>query len=223
MDSSAAGLQFLSTSWSPPGWMKRGWLTKKGFMRNSAKPGMLNSPDVFASYALYFSKYLSAYKKAGVNVSMMTIQNEPDSADHQFPVAYPCNNFNGTGEGDFLRQYLGPQIRRDHPAVAILVHDGQKFHDVPILDRVEAIVAAAGGLQFVDGVAFHWYGNNLDNYQYLAALHAKYPQLPLLATEATLEAPGSQHIGTTPWKQGMMYAVDIIGDLNNGAEGWIEW
>ena len=28
---------------------------------------------------------------------------------------------------------------------------------------------------------------------------------------------------TTPWEQAQLYAVDIIGDLNAGAEGWIEW
>ena len=75
-------LSFISTAWSPPGWMKRGWLTKKGYMRNSAKPGMIDDPRMYESYALYLSKYISAYKAAGVPVSMMTIQNEPDSADH---------------------------------------------------------------------------------------------------------------------------------------------
>jgi len=28
---------------------------------------------------------------------------------------------------------------------------------------------------------------------------------------------------TDPWGEAQKYAVDIIGDLNNGAEGWIEW
>lgn len=207
--------------------MKRGWLTKKGYMRNSAKPGMIDEPKVYASYATYLSKYLAAYKAAGVNVSMMTIQNEPDSADHQFPVAYPCCNFNGTGEGSFLKTYLGPVIRRDHPDVKIFVHDGQKFHDVPILTRVQAIIDAAGGVpaafDWIDGVAFHWYGENLKNYQYLQQLHAKYPKLPLMATEATLEAPSAQHLGTTPWKEAQKYGVDIIGDLNAHTVGWIEW
>ena len=212
--------------------MKAGWLTKRGYMRNSAKPGMLADPRVFASYALYLSKYVAEYRAAGVDVSMMTIQNEPDSADHQFPVAYPCCNFNGTEEGAFLRDYLGPQLRSDHPDLQIFVHDGQKFHDVPILTRVNQILDAAGGLSpraggaaggYVDGVAFHWYGANLKNYQYLAALHDKWPTLPLLATEATLEAPGSQHIGTSPWKEAQKYATDIIGDLNQHTIGWIEW
>ena len=36
-------------------------------------------------------------------------------------------------------------------------------------------------------------------------------------------APGSQHIGTTPWKEAQKYGVDIIGDLNQHTQGWIEW
>jgi glucosylceramidase len=217
-------LRFLSSSWSPPGWMKQGWLTAKGYMRNSAKPGMLPDPKVHKSYALYLSKYITAYSAAGVNISMMTIQNEPDSADHMAVAAYPACNFNGTDEGSFLKDHLGPQMRTDHPHLQIFVHDGQKFHDVPILDRVEDIIAAAGGdFNFIDGVAFHWYGNNLKNYQYLLALHEKYPMLPLLASEATLKDPRTQTVTTTPWKEAQKYGVDVIGDLNAFAEGWIEW
>ena len=250
----AEGIRFLSSSWSPPGWMKVPYLTFSGHMRNSAKPGMVDKPEVFRSYALYLSKYISAYKAAGVHVSMMTIQNEPDSADHMFPVAYPACNFNGTGEGSFLRDYLGPRMAADHPHLQIYVHDGQKFHDVPILDRVNAIIKSAGptGKQFIHGVAFHWcarmsdarvltallltrapvveparaicrYGNNLKNYQFLEELRDAYPEFDLLATEATLEAPDRQHLTTTPWKEAQKYAVDIIGDLNAGATGWIEW
>lgn len=215
-------LQFVSSPWSPPGWMKRGWLTKKGYMRNSAKPGMIDDPKVYASYALYLSKYVSSYKAAGIPISMLTIQNEPDSADHMFPVAYPACNFNGTGEGEFLKGFLGPTMKKDHPELKILVHDGQKFHDVPILTRVQQIVTAAGP-DFIHGVAFHWYGDNLQNYQYLADLHEKYPDLALLATEATLKDPRTQSVGTSPWKEAQKYAVDIIGDLNAHTEGWIEW
>jgi hypothetical protein len=90
---------------------------------------------------------------------------------------------------------------------------------------VDEIISAAGGdFTFIDGVAFHWYGNNLENYQYLQALHDKYPKLPLLGTEATLKDPRTQGIGRdSPWVEAQKYAVDVIGDLNAGAEGWIEW
>ena len=45
----AGALHFISSPWSPPGWMKAGWLTKKGYMRNSAKPGMLADPKIHAT------------------------------------------------------------------------------------------------------------------------------------------------------------------------------
>ena len=49
---------------------------------------------------------------------------------------YPACNFNGSGEGTFLARYMGPRMAQDHPDLKIYVHDGQKFHDVPILERV---------------------------------------------------------------------------------------
>ena len=67
------------------------------------------------------------------------------------------------------------------------------------------------------------YGANLANYQFLEQLNAEFPALSLLATEATLEAPGSQFIGSTPWKEAQKYAVDMIADLNQWTTGWIEW
>ena len=48
--------------------MKAGWLTPKGYMRNSAKPGMIDDPEMYASYALYLSKYVAAYKAAGAEI-----------------------------------------------------------------------------------------------------------------------------------------------------------
>ena len=90
-------LEILSSPWSPPGWMKVGWLLElHGYFRNSAKPGMIQQDKVFESYALYTSKYISAMKEEGLTVSRITIQNEPDSADHMVVAAYPACNFNGT-------------------------------------------------------------------------------------------------------------------------------
>lgn len=49
-------LEFVASPWSPPSWMKGGWLTRKGYVRNSAKPGMLDDRRIFDSYALYTSR-----------------------------------------------------------------------------------------------------------------------------------------------------------------------
>ena len=61
----------------------------------------------------------------------MTIQTEPDSADHMFAAAYPANNFNGTGEGGFLKNFLGPRMRADHPDVRSMCTTARSFMTCP--------------------------------------------------------------------------------------------
>jgi glucosylceramidase len=209
-----SGIEFLATPWSPPAWMKR-----NARMRNSEVPCLLHDERIHESYALYLSKYVSAMKEHGITISRLTIQNEPH-VKGQFLATYPCCGLNATEELVFLRDYLGPQMRNDHPAVELFVHDDQKNY---MVDYVTTIMSDEVAASFVDGVAFHWYGDNLQNYQYLQQLHDKFPALPLVATEATLEAPETQLIGSTPWKEALKYAVDIIGDLNAWTEAWIEW
>ncbi len=212
--STGAEIKFLSTPWSPPDWMKR---NKQ--MRNSEKPGLIQTEETMQAYALYLSKYVSAYADQNITVSRLTVQNEPHVAG-QFLFTYPCCGFNASQERDFLRDFLGPRLRSDHPSLEIFVHDDQKELAV---DYVTTIMADPKAAAFVDGIAFHWYGDFLKNYQYLEQLAAQFPTLPLLATEATLEAPFEQFIGSSSWKQGQMYALDIIGDLNAHTTGWIEW
>ena len=38
-------LHFVSSPWSPPGWMKQTWWVPGHYMRNSAKPGMIQKPE----------------------------------------------------------------------------------------------------------------------------------------------------------------------------------
>ena len=210
-------LLFLSTPWSPPAWMKR-----NNRMQNSLMPGLRQEEEVQAAWALYFSKYISAYKDAGVDVSYVTVQNEPHVAK-QFMVTYECCGFDPTHERDFLRDHLGPRLRADHPSVKIYIHDDQK--DDRMIDMVDTVMADPAAAQYVDGVAFHWYDNWGKNYDILDQVQTAYPTLPLLATEATLMRPLTQFLPWNHgyWAQGQMYAVDIIRDLNHGATGWIDW
>eukprot|EP00462_Mataza_sp_D1_P023528 CAMPEP_0175142908 /NCGR_PEP_ID=MMETSP0087-20121206/13097_1 /TAXON_ID=136419 /ORGANISM="Unknown Unknown, Strain D1" /LENGTH=433 /DNA_ID=CAMNT_0016426837 /DNA_START=209 /DNA_END=1510 /DNA_ORIENTATION=+ len=211
---SGGDLKFLATPWSPPAWMKR-----NKFMRNSDSPGLIQDSQIFQAYALYLSKYIDGMAAQNISVSKLTVQNEPH-VKGQFAATYPCCGFNATQEMLFVRDYLGPLLRQQHPDTKLFVHDDQK--DI-MVDYVSTIMADPTASKFVDGVAFHWYGANLKNYQYLEQLHKKFPSLPLLATEATLEAPFNQHLGTSPWKEAQKYAVDIMGDLNAFTTGWIEW
>lgn len=210
-------LQFVSSPWSPPAWMKR---TNR--MQNSLMPGLRQEDDVFKAWALYFSKYLTAYKEAGVDIKHVTIQNEPHVAK-QFIVTYEACGFDPTHERDFLRDYLGPQLKQDHPDVGIWIHDDQK--DDKMTDMVNTIMSDEKAAQYVSGVAFHWYDDWGKNYQVLEEVHQAFPDLPLMGTEATNEKPSMEkfHVGGSLWQHGQMYAIDILRDLNHWAEGWIDW
>jgi hypothetical protein len=57
----------------------------------------------------------------------------------------------------------------------------------------------------------------------VAEVSTKRDDRDLYSTEATLKAPASQHLGSSPWEETQKYGVDIIGDLNQHTMGWIEW
>ena len=219
----AREVRVLATPWTAPSWMKRA-----GLLRNSLKPGLVQDAATFEAYAAYVSAFVDAYAARNVSVWAVTVQNEPHVAG-QFLFTYPCNGFDGTDEGSFLGAYLGPTLRAAHPELKIFVHDDQKEQapgDGFMVDRVNDIIAAAekasssssSSSSFVDGAAFHWYGNNLNNYEALEEVHAQHPELQLLATEATLKYPSLRK-----WEQAVKYAIDIVGDLNHWSAGWIEW
>lgn len=212
-------LEWVSSPWSAPSWLKR-----NADMRNSKSPGLVQTDEAQTAYALYLSKYFTEMKKRNINVTRMTVQNEPH-VKGQFAATYPSMGFTPEQERDFLRDYLGPKLRADHPELKIFVNDDQKTNEgKPMMtDYMSTIMQDDEAARYVDGVAFHWYGDNLDNYQALVEVHDKYPDLPLLATEATLMAPMMQHVGTTPWKEAQKYAFDIIADMNAWTSGWIEW
>ena len=134
---------------------------------------------------------------------------------------------------DFVKLDLGPALAAAHPGVGLLLHDDQRDE----LVRVTSVVMAdAEAARYVVGAGFHWYDTMawswagwagidwLRSWEAVAQVHARWPQLTLIGTEA---AEGFQ-----PWSQGPQlgswvrletYAYDILRDLAAGARGWMDW
>lgn len=78
--------------------------------------------------------------------------------------------------------------------------------------------------KFFDGIAFHWYSG--DEFSKIDKLHRSFPDKMLLPSEATYERyrfkPGTT-LEKGDWRFGEGYARDIIGDLNAGSVGWLDW
>jgi glucosylceramidase len=197
-----ANIKIFSSPWSPPAWMKQ-----NGVM-NGGSP---LKTDCFAAWALYFSKYIKAYAAQGINIWGITVQNEPEN----WPSWEGCT-YTDVQERDFVKNYLGPQLKNDPAtsAVNIMIHDHNKDHMVTFANT---IIGDPGAGQYVWGTAFHWYSG--DQFGNITTTHNNFPTKHLVFTEGCQE--GGPHIGD--WGAAERYGHDIIGDLDNWTEGWVDW
>lgn len=216
--STAAGrntsMKWLSTPWSPPAWMKTNGLMSC-FPLGPLDCALI--PEFQPAYALYFSRYLSAYAAAGVRIWAVTPQNEPQPQTGT--LTYEGMWFPFTAELEFVAQYLGPQLRADHPDVLIFIFDHNQADAALYATPILADPVAS---QYVAGTAFHWYSG--PDWSALDALSADFPDKLLLASESTVALePAVDGYKTPTWANGEYYGTFILNDLLHNAVGFIDW
>ena len=204
MNYSSLPINIFLSPWSPPAWMK-----SNGAMDGSNQPGLKNSTLVHASWALFYSKFIDAYKKEGINLWGLTVQNEP-----LFAAPWEACYYSAEDELNFLKSFLGPEIRYSHPDVKIYIFDHNKDE---VYDFANTILSDPVARNYVDGTAFHWYAG--DHFPNLDRLHQAHPDKLLLATEGC-EGPG---VILDDWSRGEHYGRDIMGDLQSYTTGWVDW
>ncbi len=217
-------LKLLASPWSPPSWMKKpDKKTGKQSMVGSAEPtGLLDDPKVHLAWANYISKFIEAYKYKGVNIWALTPQNEPE-----FAAPWEACAYNASAELQFINNYLGPIMRQNHPEVLLLAFDHNKDH---LFHWAKTMIDGTGkdstGKDYVDGMAFHWYAGENDRmldgtygYDALNLTHHYAKDKILLASEGC-SCPG---VNIDDWLRAERLSHDIIFDLLNYAQGWIDW
>ncbi|KAG5187979.1 Glucosylceramidase, family GH30 [Tribonema minus] len=221
-------LKLFMSPWSPPAWMKYPTKDKDGVYRQSMiessyPQGLLDDPRVKHAWALYFSKFISAYKALGVDMWGVTIQNEPEN-----PGPWEACVYNASSTGAFLRDHLGPVLREDHPELQIMAYDHNKDHMVAWTQILMHDPATA---KYLDGMAFHWYYGGMDrgldgsygwgNVEEAGALllpHGKF----MLSSESC-HCPFVDHTLDGSWARAEHLAHDVLADLEAGAGGWVDW
>ena len=196
-------LLFFASPWSPPGWMKR----------NGTMIGGELLPQWYAVYAEYFVKFIRAYEAEGVPIYAVTVQNEPgvDRAKEKNPKwHYPSCHWTGEQERDFIRDHLGPALRRAGLKTKIWCYDHNYNLKTtgadPGLDYPRAILRDAAAAAFVDGVAFHGYEGKPSA---MSVFHEEFPKVPLHFSEGSVF--------------GVEGAVDLIERLRNWATSYNAW
>ena len=197
-------LRLWACPWTPPTWMKVNghYATKAGQDNGYPGPDMVHGQDQFIlkdkylkAYANYFSKYLTAYKNEGINISMIMFQNEPYTIN-----IWPNCSWSPQGTKLFLGKYLGPKLRQDHPDVQMWYGTMNTNN----LDEVLQVVDDPAVARYITGTGFQWEGKDI-----VKPMRRKYPLMPLMCTENEC---GS---GTNDWAAAE-HTFDMIKAYVNG-------
>lgn len=194
-------IKLLASPWSPPAWMKT---NKK----------MVNGGKLLDKYkktwADYYIKFINEYKKRDLDIWGVTVQNEPAAVQVWESCIYTAEE-----ERDFVKNYLGPAfINNGLKDKKIIVWDHNRDK---VIKRATTILSDKKAAEYIWGTGIHWYIS--EEFKNLSEVHNRFPDKHLLFTEGTQE--GGLHLGS--WKTGERYARNIIGDLNNWVEGYIDW
>ncbi|MBC2846576.1 glycoside hydrolase family 30 protein [Winogradskyella flava] len=228
-----AGSDFkiIASPWSPPSWMKANETSE---MTNGSL-----QPKYYGLWAEYLSKYVSAYKEQGIDLWGITPQNEPL---HAHDARWDSNGLTPEQGRVFLRDHLGPQLVKDGHLILNDLDAGLK---VLIYDHNKSEMNAYVAPTYLDteaskyawGTAFHWYASSKleeNNWyaQELDKLQTTWPDKGRIHTESSIDIDADDPIGQY-WRESTdyagkfvpfsTYAYDIITDMNNGVQGYIEW
>lgn len=88
-----------------------------------------------------------------------------------------------------------------------------------VYERAKEVLADPKTREYVSGVAFHWYTG--DHFEGLSLVQESFPEKELIFTEGCVEY--SRFADTNEVRKAQMYAHDIIGNMNHGANGFIDW
>ncbi len=194
-------ISLLASPWSPPAWMK----TNKDMNHG----GQL-LPEFREAWANYFVKYIKAARAKGLDVSAITVQNEPAAVQTWDSCIYSAEE-----EGAFVRDYLGPILEKEgFGDIKIYIWDHNR--DI-IVERATGALSDPETAKYVYGVANHWYVS--EAFENLSKVHELYPDKHILFSEGCQE--GGVHLGS--WITGERYGRNMIGDFNNWQEGWLDW
>lgn len=200
----AAGkpIGLLLSPWSPPAFMKtNGDMNHGGKLREEYR----------SLWADCMARYVAFYKSHGCDVRMVSIQNEPAATQ-----VWDSCLYSGAEEGEFAAYLLKALDAAGCADVKILAWDHNK--DIFVY-RAEETLSAAGAENNVDGFGIHWYTG--DHFEAVRAVKQRWPEKTIWFTEGCVEY--SRFDGMTPQQKAEMYAHDILGNLNAGISGSIDW
>ncbi|MEI7981466.1 MAG: glycoside hydrolase family 30 protein [Bacteroidota bacterium] len=232
MAHSKEGFKIIASPWTAPPWMKD----------NDNWVGGKLLPGYHDCWALFFSKYISAYKKEGIDIWGLTVENEPLGNGGNWESML----FSPEEIVDFVKNHLGPKLEADGHRVKVLAYDQNRGEELE--DWAEVIYKDESSSKYFDGIAIHWYASTVDWFpESLNFTHKMAPGKHLIQSEACVDAevphwqddkwywseeatdwgwdwaPADQKKLHPKYVPVYRYARDIIGCMNSWVDGWVDW
>ena len=226
------GFKIISSPWTAPPWMKdnKDWVGGKLL------------PEYYDTWALFFSKYLDAYKAEGIDIWGVTVENEPLGNGYN----WESMHYSPSEMTDFVVNHLGPKLEADGKGnVKIFGYDQNREH---LPEWVNDMYKDEKSSKYFAGTAIHWYASTFHYFPMeLQYAHQKAPNKHLIQSEACLDAqvpewqndkwywskeatdwgftwaPDKDKYRHPKYVPVYRYARDIIGCLNNWVDGWVDW
>ncbi len=201
MKAKGGSIPLLASPWSPPAWMK-----SNQEMNNGGK--LL--PEFRDTWASYYTEFIKAYQKEDLDIWGISVQNEPAAVQVWDSCIYTAEE-----ERDFVKNHLGPIMHEaDLSDVNIIIWDHNR--DL-IVERASTVLEDPEAAKYVWGTGLHWYVS--EEFENVGEVHHRFPDKHLLFTEGCQE--GGVKLGE--WFTGERYGRNMIGDLNNWVEGYLDW
>lgn len=195
-------LKFLASPWSPPKFMKSNkMLVLGGKLLDKYKE----------TWANYLVKYIKSYEKENIKIDYITIQNEPNATQLWESCLYSSSE-----ERDFAVNYLYPCFKENNVKTKILIWDHNKEK---LFTRAFEELNDTSALNAISGFAFHWYTG--DHFENISLTKEFFPGKLLIHTEGCTGY--SKFNPNDEEKNAEIYGNDILGDLNAGINGYIDW
>jgi glucosylceramidase len=209
-------LKIMGTPWSPPAWMK----TSQSLVGGR----FIDQSQYYDAYSRYFTRFLQDYKRAGVPVDALTLQNEPQNRN---PSGYPGMDFRDNEEATLVKT-LGPQLRRAGLRTKLLGYDHNwSLHpndvgppdDPANPDYAGSLLSDPGASRYLAGTAFHCYSGDPSSQ---SALHDRFPSKDIYFTECSgivSGNPATTFPDTLHWHTRYL----TVGAVRNWAKTVITW
>lgn len=198
-------IKLVATPWSPPAFMKD---------NNRLKQGGKLQEKYKNVWAKYLVKYFQEYHKQGINIDYMTVQNEPNASQPWESCQYTSKE-----ELDLIKNYLYPTFKSNNIPIKLLIWDHNKER---LIYRSMDILGDSRVRDMVAGVGYHYYSG--DHFENIKTFSELYDDKLVIHTEG---CTGYEKSWFRKKKRRIpnaeIYAHDIMGDLNSGANGYIDW